>query len=346
MGTRSAKKRGMPLQHVMFYGPPGTGKTMVAQRFAEYSGLEYAIMCGGDVAPLQEDAVTELHKLFQWVHRSRRGVLLFIDEADSFLASRKGANMSESLRNALTTMLYHTGTPTSQFMLVLATNRPNDLDAAALDRIDESVEFGLPALEARESMVQLYFQKYIAQPLGLSLIDSTPTKPGKEFFCRGRQPKVHQSLDPESLVGTDALKDVARRIQGFSGREISKLFTSLQTHILYSERGHVDSLQYMRRDQLFEVVKQKVVEHGRTHEFQLSGYDYVHNEEPAEATDTDPKIVPEFRCRPKPLNEETVSGVSQQRAPVHHQLSPTAAADTSGNSPLRVFGFASTPTDA
>ena len=30
--------RGMPLQHAMFYGPPGTGKTMVAQRFAEYSG--------------------------------------------------------------------------------------------------------------------------------------------------------------------------------------------------------------------------------------------------------------------------------------------------------------------
>jgi ATPase family AAA domain-containing protein 3A/B len=298
------------------------------------------------VAPLQEDAVTELHKLFQWVHRSRRGVLLFIDEADSFLASRKGANMSESLRNALTTMLYHTGTPTSQFMLVLATNRPNDLDAAALDRIDESVEFGLPALEARESMVQLYFQKYIAQPLGLSLTDSIPIKPGKGNFCRGRQPRVHQPPDPESLVGTDALKEVARRIHGFSGREISKLFTSLQTHILYSERGHVDSLKYMPRDQLFEVVKQKVVEHARTHEFQSSGYDYVHNEEPAEATDTDPKIMPELRCRPKPLNEETLSGLSEQRAPVHHQLSPTATVDTSGNSPLRVFGFASTPTDA
>ena len=75
----------MPLQHAMFYGPPGTGKTMVAQRFAEYSGgkcptpltktwpptsaiapgLEYAIMSGGDVAPLEEQAVTELHKLFR-----------------------------------------------------------------------------------------------------------------------------------------------------------------------------------------------------------------------------------------------------------------------------------------
>ncbi|CAE7475233.1 atad-3 [Symbiodinium sp. KB8] len=107
--TSSAKRRRMPLQHAMFYGPPGTGKTMVAQRFAEYSGLEYAIMSGGDVAPLEEQAVTELHKLFRWVHRSKRGVLLFIDEADAFLASRKNSGMSESLRNALTTMLYHTG---------------------------------------------------------------------------------------------------------------------------------------------------------------------------------------------------------------------------------------------
>merc|ERR1719440_2590308 len=105
--TRTAKLRGMPLMHVMFYGPPGTGKTMVAQQFAEYSGLEYAIMSGADVAPPEEQAVTELHKLFKWVQRSRRGVLLFIDEADAFLSSRKGT-MSEALRNALTTMLYHT----------------------------------------------------------------------------------------------------------------------------------------------------------------------------------------------------------------------------------------------
>lgn len=41
--TKNAKARGMPLLHIMFYGPPGTGKTMCAQRFAEYSGLEYEL---------------------------------------------------------------------------------------------------------------------------------------------------------------------------------------------------------------------------------------------------------------------------------------------------------------
>ena len=126
-----------PFRHVLFYGPPGTGKTMTAMRFAEYSGLEYAIMSGGDVAPLEEQAVTELHKLFKWINRSRKGVLLFIDEADAFLSTRDKDGMSENIRNALSTMLYHTGTPSMQFMLVLATNRPHDLDSAILDRIDK-----------------------------------------------------------------------------------------------------------------------------------------------------------------------------------------------------------------
>ena len=72
----------------MLHGPPGTGKTMAAKRIAKWCGLEYAIMSGADVAPLQNDAVTELHKLFRWASRTKQGVLLFIDEADAFLSSR------------------------------------------------------------------------------------------------------------------------------------------------------------------------------------------------------------------------------------------------------------------
>lgn len=56
--------------------------------------MDYAIMSGGDVAPLGSGAVSQLHELFDWSERSRRGLLLFVDEADAFLGKR-GDTMSE-----------------------------------------------------------------------------------------------------------------------------------------------------------------------------------------------------------------------------------------------------------
>jgi ATPase family AAA domain-containing protein 3A/B len=261
---------------------------MVAQRFAEYSGLEYAIMSGGDVAPLGDQGVTELHKLFKWVHRSKRGVLLFIDEADAFLASRKGANMSEALRNGLTTMLYHTGTPSSQFIMVLATNRPGDLDQAVLDRIDESVEFGLPELEARKGMVNQYFNMYITKPLSIKVLGPKDDprlqviKKGVFALMKKKEAELTASSKAcpketrEQFVDETALASAARRLNGFSGREISKLMMSLQTHILYSLKG--EEVRFLEKKIMFQVIDSKVLEHERTADFQVSGYDYVHNE--------------------------------------------------------------------
>jgi len=48
-------------------------------------------------------------------------------------------------------------------MLILATNRPGDLDSAVVDRIDEAVEFGLPGQLERRRLVNLYYDKYITK---------------------------------------------------------------------------------------------------------------------------------------------------------------------------------------
>jgi hypothetical protein len=49
-------------------------------------------------------------------------------------------------RNALNALLYRTGEASKNFMLVLATNRPDDLDSAVVDRVDEAMHFDLPSL--------------------------------------------------------------------------------------------------------------------------------------------------------------------------------------------------------
>lgn len=68
---------------------------MVARRIATLSGLDYAIMSGGDLGPLGQSAVSELHLLLQWAKSSPRGLLLFIDEADAALSDRTKLQVSE-----------------------------------------------------------------------------------------------------------------------------------------------------------------------------------------------------------------------------------------------------------
>lgn len=43
------------------------------QKLALHSGMDYAIMTGGDVAPMGRDGVTAVHKVFDWANTSRRG---------------------------------------------------------------------------------------------------------------------------------------------------------------------------------------------------------------------------------------------------------------------------------
>ncbi|XP_057491853.1 uncharacterized protein LOC130777477 isoform X2 [Actinidia eriantha] len=83
--TANTKSHEAPFRNMLFYGPPGTGKTMVARDIAKKSGLDYAMMTEGDVAPLGPQAVTKIHGIFDWAKKSKKGLPLFIDEADAFL---------------------------------------------------------------------------------------------------------------------------------------------------------------------------------------------------------------------------------------------------------------------
>lgn len=189
---------------------------MFARGLAHHSGLDYAIMTGGDIAPLGRDAVTELHKLFDWAKTSRRGLLLFIDEADAFLQNRETTKISEDQRNALNAFLYRTGTESNQFMMVYASNQPSHFDPALMDRVDEMVEFGLPATDERRKMIALYIDKYLINP---------PT-----------WAKPVTTVD----IGPDEIEIVVKETEGFSGRAISKLAIAWQAAAYGTEGAVLD----------------------------------------------------------------------------------------------------------
>ena len=128
-----------------------------------HSGMDYAIMTGGDVAPMGRDGVSAIHKLFDWSQTSRRGLLLFVDEADAFLRKRANDQISEDLRASLNAFLYRTGEQSNKFMLVLASNKPEQFDYAINDRLDEIVCFVKPGFEERKRMIFHYFDKYLLQ---------------------------------------------------------------------------------------------------------------------------------------------------------------------------------------
>ena len=75
-------------------------------------------MSGGDVGPLGEQAVTDLHNLFSWARSSSKGLMLFIDEAEAFLGSRSRSAHTVHMRNALNALLFQTGDQSKHFMLV------------------------------------------------------------------------------------------------------------------------------------------------------------------------------------------------------------------------------------
>ncbi|MBD5641223.1 MAG: ATP-binding protein [Desulfovibrio sp.] len=141
---------------MLFYGPPGTGKTALARHTARSLGVELIVRRASDlIDPFVGMTERNIAQAFATAEADR--ALLLIDEADSFIFGREGAQHSWE-----TTMVNEFLTQLEEYagLCVCTTNFRNYLDPAAMRRFTIKLEFAY----AGPRQIELLYRK-ILQPL-------------------------------------------------------------------------------------------------------------------------------------------------------------------------------------
>ena len=143
------------------YGPPGTGKTAWAAWLAEQLDMPLLLKQGSDLLnPYVGGTEQNIAQAFEQAKADN--ALLVLDEVDTFLFSREGANRSWE-RSQVNEML--TQIERFEGLMVVSTNLIEVLDPAALRRFDLKLKFDYLTLPQR-----LDFAKQQAEILGLPLL--------------------------------------------------------------------------------------------------------------------------------------------------------------------------------
>lgn len=216
-------------QNVLLYGPGGTGKTMIAKMMAKNSKLNYVMMSGGDLAQYikRGEHVTELNKLFESAKNNYTPTIIFIDEAEALCKQRDKMDKSE-LIELLDAFLNQTGEPSKKIMLILATNRVQDLDDAVLSRMDHKLHIAPPEKAERKKILQQYIPR---------------------FFSKSEE---------TTLFTEEVVDQIAEDTEGFTGRALFKLLNTLLGK-KHASKDNVLTAQMIREVVVYYIEQEKEI---------------------------------------------------------------------------------------
>ncbi|KAI0484538.1 hypothetical protein GGR56DRAFT_614268 [Xylariaceae sp. FL0804] len=143
----------------LLYGPPGTGKTLLAKAIAKESGANMIEVSAASINNMyvgeSEKAVRALFSLA----KKREPMVIFLDEADAMLGQRQGREQSGGRRETINQFLREwDGMDKSRAFILVATNRPFDLDEAVLRRLPRRLLIDLPLEHDRLAILRIHLR--------------------------------------------------------------------------------------------------------------------------------------------------------------------------------------------
>ena len=143
----------------LLYGPPGTGKTLLAKAVAKESGATVLEVSGSDVNDMYVGESEKNVRAIFSLAKKLEPCVVFIDEADAIFASRGSSSSRTSHRELINQFLREwDGMTEKNAFIMVATNRPFDLDDAALRRLPRRLLVDLPTEQDREAILRIHLR--------------------------------------------------------------------------------------------------------------------------------------------------------------------------------------------
>ncbi|XP_001600109.2 spastin isoform X1 [Nasonia vitripennis] len=152
-----------PARGLLLFGPPGNGKTLLARAVAtQCNATFFSISAASLTSKYVGDGEKLVRALFA-IARELQPSVIFIDEVDSLLSERKDNEHEASRRLKTEFLVEFDGLPCSpeeRILVMAATNRPQELDEAALRRFSKRVYVTLPDYQTRIILLKRLLAKH------------------------------------------------------------------------------------------------------------------------------------------------------------------------------------------
>lgn len=162
---------------ILLEGPPGTGKTLTARILADKVEKPFIhLKLENIVSKWYGDAEKKLGQVFD-VCDNMNGAIIFIDEIDTLASSRDTNQLHEATKHMLSVILQRIEgfDGKGKSLVICATNRKHDLDAALLSRFDIIIQYSLPDFQTRVDIYKYYAKQFSNNKDALNALANSST---------------------------------------------------------------------------------------------------------------------------------------------------------------------------